>query len=174
MEIITRYERQHNIKVKKVQTDNAGELTSRWFEDGLAKLGVKHKLSIAYIHETNGIAEGFNRTVTESAHALLFDSNLSLSLWAEANAHATYTKNRIPHASLEGKPPIAVVEGKRANLGHLQPFGSPVHIFVPEKKRRVAGKLLARSDEGFLVGYTDQRNRYRFWIPAQKTCHHLP
>ena len=86
---------QYNTQVKVLQTDNVGALTSRWFEDGLAKLGVKHKLSIAYIHETNGIAERFNRTITWSARALLFDSELPLSLWGEALTHAIYTKNQM-------------------------------------------------------------------------------
>jgi len=84
---------QYDTTVKVVQTDNAGELTSKWFEDELAKLGVRHKLSIAYIHETNRIAERFNRTVTASACTLLFDSGLPLSLCGEALTHAVYTRN---------------------------------------------------------------------------------
>jgi len=52
------------------------------------------------------------------------------------------------------------------DLGYLQPFGSPAHVFVPEERRRTKGKLLARSGEGFLVGYGQQRNQYRFWIPS--------
>ena len=153
---------QYNTKVKVLQTDNAGDLTSRWFEDGLAKLGVKHKLSIAYIHETNGTAERFNRTVTGSAHTLLFDSGLPLSLWGEALTLAGYTKNRMPHASLNNKSPHEVLTGEMSNLEYLQPFGSPAHVFTPEERPRVGGKLLARSAEGFLVGYGEQRNHYRF------------
>jgi len=71
---------QYDAKVKVVQTHNAGEFTSKWFEDELAKLGVGHKLSIDYIHERNGIAGLFNRTVTASAHTLLFYSGLPLRL----------------------------------------------------------------------------------------------
>ena len=39
-------------------------------------------------------------------------------------------------------------------------------MFIPEEKRTTAGKLLARTIEGFLVGYAEQRNQYRFWIPS--------
>ena len=167
IDMIRQFERQHDTKVKSVQTDNAGELTSNWFEKGLADLGIKHNLSIAYIHETNGIAERFNRTITASAHALLYDSGLPLSLWAEAVTHATYTKNRMPHVSLGGKSPLEVTEGRKPNLSNLQPFGSPAYVFIPEERRKVGGKLKERSEEGYLVGYTDQSNRYRFWIPDQ-------
>ena len=102
IDMIKQFERQYDTKVKSVQTDNAGELNSNWFEKGLADLGIKHNLSIAYLHEPNGIPERFNRTINVSAHALLYDSGLPLSLWAEAVTHATYTKNRMPPGSLGG------------------------------------------------------------------------
>ena len=113
------------------------------------------------------MAERFNRTVTGSAHTLLFDSGLPLSLWGEAPTHAVYTKNRMPHPSLNNKSPHEVLTGEMPNLGYLQPFGSPAHVFIAEERPRVGGKLLARSAEGFLVvGYGEQRNQYRFWIPS--------
>ena len=157
---------QYDTKVKVLQTDNAGELTSNWFEDELAKLRVRHKLSIAYIHETNGMAERFNRTVTASARTLLFDSGLPLSLWGEALTHSVYTKNRIPCIALDNKFPHEVLTGEVPDLGYLQPFGSPAHVFIPEERRKTGGKLHARSVEGFLAGYGQQRNHYRFWIPS--------
>jgi len=157
---------QYDTKVKVGQTDNAGELTSKWFEDKLAKLEVRHKLSIAYIHETNGIAERFNGTVTDSARTLLFDSGLPLSLCGEALTHTVYTRNRIPHAALNNKSPHEVLTGEMPDLGYLQPFGSPAHVFVLEARRRTKGKLLARSGEGLLVGYDQQRNQYHFGIPS--------
>ena len=165
IEMLTLAACQYETKVKVLQTNNAGELTSGRFDDGLAKLGVNHKLSIAYIHEMNGIAERFNCRVTGSARTLLFDSGLPLSLWGEALTHAVYTKNPMPAASLDNQSPYEVLTGERPDLEHLQPFGSPGHVFVPEERRRTGGKLLPRSIEGFLVGYGGQRNHYRFWIP---------
>lgn len=167
MDMIHRFQRQHEVKVKRVQTDNAGELTSNWFEKGLADLGIKHDMSIAYIHETNGMAERFNRTITSSARALLYDSGLPLGLWAEAVTHASYTKNRMPHVSLGGKSPLEAISKKKPHLGHLQPFGSPAYVYIPEERRSIAGKLKERAEEGYLVGYTDLSNRYRFWVPNQ-------
>jgi len=72
----------------------------------------------------------------------------------------------MPHAALNNKSPHEVLTGEMPDLGYLQPFGSPAHVFVPEKRRTTKGKLLARSGEGFLVGYGQQRNQYRFWIPS--------
>ena len=166
LDMITLAERQYDVSIKIVQTYNAGELTSHWFENGTAKLGIKHKLSIAYIHETNGTAERFNHRVTGSARALLFDSGLPLTRWGEAQTQAIYTWNRMPHASLNAQSPYEVLTGEMPDLGHLQSFGSPAHVFIPQVKRGTAGKLLARTVEGFLVGYGEHRNHYRFWIPS--------
>lgn len=42
--MIKQFECQHSTTVKTVQSDNAGELTSNWFEKGLADLGIKHTI----------------------------------------------------------------------------------------------------------------------------------
>ena len=165
MEMVQLVERQHDVKVKTIQCDNAGEFSSTKFKDQLAAIGIKQKFSIAYIHETNGTAERFNRTICASARALLYDSNLPSSLWAEAVAHATFTKNRIPHGSLTGKSPFTLVFNRNPSLSSLHAFGDLVYIYIPEERRRIGGKLLPRSEAAHLVGYGEERNQYRFWIP---------
>jgi hypothetical protein len=78
-------------------------------------------MSIAHVHETNGVTERFNQTLIASVRVLLFDSGLPLSMWAEAITYAVFTKNRMPHASLSGKCPLEVITGEKPDLGHLQP-----------------------------------------------------
>ena len=167
MELIQLVERQYDVKVKKIQCDNAGEFSSTKFKEQLSTLGIQQKFSIAYIHETNGTAERFNRTICGSARALLFDSHLPSTLWAEAVAHATFTKNRIPHASLTGTTPYTIVTKRSPSLTGFQPFGTAVYVYIPEERRHIAGKLLPRSEAAFLVGYAsgEERNQFRFWIP---------
>ena len=108
MELVQLVERQYDVKVKKIQCDNAGEFSSTKFKEQLRALGIHQKFSIAYIHETNGTAERFNRTICGTARALLYDSQLPWTLWAEAVSHATFTKNHIPHASLDGATPFTI------------------------------------------------------------------
>lgn len=168
MELIQLVERQYDVKVKKIQCDNAGEFSSTKFKEQLSTLGIQQKFSIAYIHETNGTAERFNRTICGSARALLFDSQLPSTLWAEAVAHATFTKNRIPHASLTGTTPYTIVTKRSPSLTGFQPFGTAVYVYIPEERRHIAGKLISRSEGAFLVGYGEERNQFRFWIPEAR------
>jgi hypothetical protein len=73
--------------------------------------------------------------VTGSARALVFDSELPLSMWAEAVSHAVYTTNHMPHMRLGGRSPDEVVKGEVPNLGLLQPFASATDMFLPEARR---------------------------------------
>ena len=168
MEMVQLVERQYDVKVKKIQCDNAGEFSSTKFKEQLRSLGIQQKFSIAYIHETNGTAERFNRTICGSARALLYDSQLPSTLWAEAVTHATFTKNRIPHASLNGTTPFTIVSKRSPSLATFHAFGAPVYIYIPEERRRIAGKLLPRSEAAYLVGYGEERNQYRFWVPEER------
>jgi len=87
-------------------------------------------------------------------------------MWGEGFTHAVYTKNRMPSATVNYRSPYETLTAQMPDLRHLQPFGSPAHILVPEERRRTQRKLLAHSIEGFLVGYGEQRNHYLFSIPS--------
>jgi len=72
----------------------------------------------------------------------------------------------MPHPTLSDRSSHKVLTGEIPALRSLQAFGSPAHVFVLEERHRTRGKLLARRVDGFLVGYGEQRNHYRFWIPS--------
>ena len=50
--VVQLVERQHDVKVKTIQCDNAGKFSPTKFKDQLAAMGIKQMFSIAYIHET--------------------------------------------------------------------------------------------------------------------------
>ena len=171
MDMVQLVERQYDVKVKKIQCDNAGEFFSTKFKEQLRSLGIQQKFSIAYIHKTNGTAEPFNRTICGSARALLYHSQLPSTLWAEAVAHGTFTKNRIPHAALNGTTPFTIVSKHRPSLATFHASGAPVSIYIQEERRRIARKLLPRSEAAYLVGYGEERNQYCFWVPEERKIH---
>ena len=78
-------------------TDNGGEYVSKDFEAYLISKGIKHELTIAYTPEQNGVAERMNRTLMESARAMMSHANLPNPFWAEAVATAVYLRNRPNH-----------------------------------------------------------------------------
>ena len=53
----------------------------------------------------NAFAERVNRTIMESARALMFQAGAPKSLWAEAVSFAVYCRNRLPHKGIDMKIP---------------------------------------------------------------------
>ena len=86
---------QDNAIIKRCRTDNGGEWVNATMLTLLDKQGIVHDLSPAYSHESNGVAERYNRTIITAARALL--TGLPLALWAEAIATGVYLRNRLPH-----------------------------------------------------------------------------
>ncbi len=73
-----------------LRTDNGGEFVSKEFEAYLKSKGIMHQLTIAYTPQQNGTAERMNRTIMESARAMLSHSGLPNSYWAEAVSTAVH------------------------------------------------------------------------------------
>ena len=81
-------------KIGTLRTDNGGEYTSCELEDYLKKKGIKHETSISYSPQQNGVAERMNRTLLESARAMVYYAGLSKECWAEAISTAAFIINR--------------------------------------------------------------------------------
>ncbi|TPX33544.1 hypothetical protein SeLEV6574_g08372, partial [Synchytrium endobioticum] len=62
--------------------------------------------SAPYTPMQNGVAEKLNRVIMDMTKALLKHSGLPEGLWVEAVITASYLRNRVPSASLDGKIPI--------------------------------------------------------------------
>ncbi|SGY63064.1 BQ5605_C007g04770 [Microbotryum silenes-dioicae] len=73
--------------------------------------------------EENCVAERANRSISEAARTMLYESGLPTVFWAEAVATCVYVKNRSPHSALGGKVPFREWTGKPAHVHHLRVFG---------------------------------------------------
>src|SRR5258705_3164773 len=87
--------------------------------------------------------------------------------WAEAYAAAVYTKNRLPHSSLQDMTPFEAFHRKKPSISHLQPFGRKCFIHIPEERRLPGSKLMPRAEEGIFLGYTDTPSIYKVHILAR-------
>ena len=54
-----------------------------------------------YSPEQNGVAEQMNRTLMESARAMITHAELPNRYWAVAVATAAYIRNRVPTAAIK-------------------------------------------------------------------------
>ena len=117
----------------KLRTDNGGEYVSQE-----KSKGIQHELTVPHSPEQNGVAERMNRTLTESARAMIAHANLLMhDYWAEAIATAVYVKNRGPTTAFEiDTTPYERLCGKKPDVTHLKVFGCIAYAHVPDTQRR--------------------------------------
>ncbi|GKE53889.1 retrovirus-related pol polyprotein from transposon TNT 1-94 [Tanacetum coccineum] len=104
--------------------------------------------------EFNGVVERRNRTLVEDAQTMLIFFKAPLFLWAEAVATACYTQNRSLIHTLHNKTPYELVHDKKPDLSFLRIFGA---LCYPTNDSEDLGKLKAKADIGFFVGYAPNR-----------------
>ncbi|GJR84072.1 retrovirus-related pol polyprotein from transposon TNT 1-94 [Tanacetum coccineum] len=108
----------------------------------------------------NGVVERRNHTLVEAARTMLIFSKAPLFLWAEAVATACYTQNRSLIHTLHDKTPYELVHDKKPDLLFLCVFWA---LSYPTNDSKDHGKLKAKADIGFFVGYTPNRKGYRIY-----------
>nr|GEU66254.1 hypothetical protein [Tanacetum cinerariifolium] len=94
-------------------------------EEYFNSVGITHETSSAKNPQQNGVVERKNRTLVEAARTLLIFSHAPLFLWAEAIA--------------------------TAYISYLHVFGA---LCYPNNDHEDIGKLCAKGDIGFFIGYS--------------------
>jgi transposase InsO family protein len=161
MKVLNFMERQTGRKVKHVKTDNGREYVNEelqhYFED---INGIDHQKTIPYHPEMNGMAERLNRTIFQKVRALLYDSKLPDSLWAEAAMTANFLRNYSPVKGKD-KTPYELFFGVKPDLSRLRIYGCPTISYIPAEKRN---KLEPVGEKGRLVGYDKDGRAYRILL----------
>ena len=114
----------------------------------------------------NAAAERMNRTLLESALAMMFQAGAPKSLWEEAVRYAVYLRNRTPHKGLAMKSPAEVIPlpmlKKQQQTGklyeHVKTWGCEAWLHVHKNHRRKLSKKAVRC---VFVGVDDERKGYR-------------
>ncbi|GJZ05425.1 retrovirus-related pol polyprotein from transposon TNT 1-94 [Tanacetum coccineum] len=83
-----------------------------------------------------------------------------LFFWAEAIATACYTQNRsLIHRRFD-KRPYELINGRKPDISFLHVFGA---LCYPMNDRKDIGKLGAKGDIGFFIGYSANSRAYRVY-----------
>jgi len=80
--------------VKTLRINNGREYCNKKMHGYLHAKGISIETTVPFTPGQNGRAERDNRSLVESAHAMLHAKNLSVKLWAEAVIMACYILNR--------------------------------------------------------------------------------
>ena len=172
-DFINMVENQTSYVIRQSRSDGGGEYANNQLTAYFSQKGIVHEFTPLYAHEYNSIPERFNRTLQNMVRLWLADLNKRLvglnnkRLWAEVYAATVYTKNRLPHSSLQDMTPFEAFHRKKPSISHLQPFGRKCFIHIPEERRLPGSKLMRRAEEGIFVGYTDTISIYKVHISAR-------
>ena len=142
-----------------LRTDIGGEYLSKEFDYYLQSRGIHHELSAPCSPAQNGVAERINRTLMESARAMMIQAGLSEHYWAEAIATAAYLRNRVPTRSLKKITPYERWYGRKPDLSHIKVFGCMCYAYIPDTNRK--GKLSKKAEKLCFIGYSLKTKGYR-------------
>nr|GEZ01381.1 hypothetical protein [Tanacetum cinerariifolium] len=141
-----------------IRTDNGTEFKNESLKEYFDSVGISHQVSSVRTPQQNGVVERRNRTLVEAARTMLIFSRAPLFLWAEAIATACFTKNRsIVHRRFN-KTPYELINGKKPDISFLHVFEA---LCYPKNDREDIGKLGAKGDIGFFIGYSADSCAYR-------------
>nr|GFC52143.1 retrovirus-related Pol polyprotein from transposon TNT 1-94 [Tanacetum cinerariifolium] len=143
-----------------IRTDNGTEFKNQVLKEYFDSVGITHQMSSVQTPQQNGVVERRNRMLVEAARTMLIFSRVLLFLWAEAIATACFTQNRsIIHRHFN-KTPYELINGRRPDISFLHVFGASCY---PKNDREDIGKLGAKGDIGFFIGYSFDFCAYRVY-----------
>ena len=148
---------------KKFHADGGTEYVNKDVEQLLEKNGVKFSTTAPYSPHQNAVAERMNRTLLESARAMMVQACAPKNFWAEAVMYAAYLRNRTPHKKLDMEPPFKRFfslgeQGDRYR--HVRIWGCRAWLHIG---KRNAGKIAARAIECVFIGVDSLKKGYRVY-----------
>ncbi|GKE89597.1 integrase, catalytic region, zinc finger, CCHC-type containing protein [Tanacetum coccineum] len=132
------------------------DLVTEYFDS----VGISHQASSVRTPQQNRVVEQRNRTLVEAARTMLIFSRAPLFLWAEAIATACYTQNRSIIHRRFNKTLYELINGRKLDISFLHVFGA---LCYPKNDREDIGKLGAKGDIGFFIGYSADSCAYRVY-----------
>nr|GEZ18154.1 retrovirus-related Pol polyprotein from transposon TNT 1-94 [Tanacetum cinerariifolium] len=143
-----------------MQVASINEFKNQVLKEYFDSVGISHENSAAKTPQQNGVVERKNRTLVEAARTMLIFSHAPLFLWAEAIATACYTQNRSIFIDVSIRHHTSLFKAKKPNISYLHVFGA---LCYSKNDREDIGKLGAKGDIGFFIGYSANYVAYRVY-----------
>jgi len=141
-----------NKTIKYIRTDNGTEFKNSQFNDFCNNEGIIQQFTVPYNPQQNGRSERFNRTLINSAKAILKEAKLNGQFWEDAVSTANYIHNRIPHNSIDQQVPYELLFNDKVDYNKFKVFGCLAFYYVPKQLRK---KLNNSTSPGIFIGYDD-------------------
>nr|GFA26577.1 retrovirus-related Pol polyprotein from transposon TNT 1-94 [Tanacetum cinerariifolium] len=143
-----------------LRTDNGTEFKNQVLKEYFDTVGISYQMSSVQTPQQNGVVEQRNWTLVEAARTMLIFSRAPLFLWAEAIATACFTQNRSIIHRRFNKTPYELINGRKLDISFIYVFSA---LCYPKNDREDIGKLGAKDDIGFFIGYSADSCAYRIF-----------
>ncbi|GKA69196.1 putative ribonuclease H-like domain-containing protein [Tanacetum coccineum] len=143
-----------------VRTDNGTEFKNQVLQEYFDSVGISHQASSVRTPQLNGVVERRNHTLVKAARKMLIFLYAPLFLYAEAIETACYTQNySIIHLRFN-KTPYELINDRKLDISFLHVFGA---FSYPKNDHKDLGKLGAKGDIGFFIGYSSNSCAFRVY-----------
>nr|GFB95334.1 integrase, catalytic region, zinc finger, CCHC-type, peptidase aspartic, catalytic [Tanacetum cinerariifolium] len=139
---------------------NGTEFKNQVLKEYFDTVGISHQMSSVQTPQQNGVVERRNRTLVEAARTMLIFSRALLFLWAEVIATACFTQNRSIIHRRFNETPYELINGRKPDISFLHVFDA---LCYTKNDREDIGKLGAKGDIGFFIGYSADSCAYRVY-----------
>ena len=150
-ELVTVVLASEGLKLLRYHSDGAPELIAGGTKEFLAEHNVQLSYAPAYTPQKNSVAERSNRTVWESAQALMIASCLPTMLWVYAVRYAVLILNFLPTNTSKGKlTPMQARYGFAPDISHFRKFGCVIFTHIDQALRDSSGE---KAYQGYFLGF---------------------
>ena len=146
--------------IHEFQIDAGGEFKSKELTEFLKELSVNILTSVPHMHQQNGCAERFIRTIMDKSQAICLESCAPQSWWEFAVDCAVHVYNCTPIQRHNWKMPVENLTHTKPDVTHFRVFGCGAYVFLPEEVRH--NKLNPRSELMTFIGYPQGVKGYLF------------
>ncbi|KAK1619716.1 hypothetical protein QYE76_025233 [Lolium multiflorum] len=160
IDFATEVQRQHNLLIMAIRSDNGSEFKNYTLNDFLSDEGIRHQYSAAYTPQQNGVAERKNQTLMDMARSMMAEYKSRYNFWAEAISTACHSSNRLYLRKGLNKTPYEILTGNKPNISYFKVFGCK--CFYKIKGVRLS-KFAPKALEGIFVGYGAESHTYRIF-----------
>jgi len=158
-------ERQTGKLLQRILSDRGGEFIGAEMTAWMKKKGIRRELTTSYTPQSNGVAERANRTILETARALLVESGLGNSKWPHAVRHATVVRNRVlTKVAGDVWVPLERWIGRKPPVDMIRVFGCMAVALIPKHHR---SKLGAAATWCVHLGLAVESKGWLLWEPVR-------
>ncbi|KAK9907163.1 hypothetical protein M0R45_002408 [Rubus argutus] len=120
--------------IKSIRLDNAGEFTSKTFDDYCMSIGIDVEHPVPHVHTQNGLVETAIKRLQMVTKTLVMRTNLPLSAWGHAVLHAAILIRLRPTAT-QTFSAQQLVTGYEPSISHLRIFGCAIYVPITPPQR---------------------------------------